>query len=72
MSRTNIATQVPVGPYLAGGSVSANALDLVWIAADITNFNESSAVCQPQNPPCSHGRMFYLVRSEIKAKIVLD
>jgi hypothetical protein len=40
MSRTNIATQTPVGPYPAGGVVSALALDLAWAAADVSNHNE--------------------------------
>jgi hypothetical protein len=40
MSRTNIATQTPKGPYPAGGVVSALALDLAWAAADVSNHNE--------------------------------
>jgi hypothetical protein len=40
MSRTNIATQTPVGPYPAGGSVAALALDLAWTGADTSNHNE--------------------------------
>ena len=40
MSRTNIAVQAPVGPYPAGGVVSALALDLAWTAADVSNHNE--------------------------------
>lgn len=41
MARTNIADQTPVGPYPAGGTVSAGALDLVWTAADTSNDNEA-------------------------------
>jgi hypothetical protein len=40
MSRTNIATQIPVGPYPAGGIVAALALDLAWVGADVSNHNE--------------------------------
>lgn len=40
MARTNINTQIPVGPYPAGGVVSAAALDLVWVTADTVNNNE--------------------------------
>ena len=40
MSRTNIATQTPVGPYPAGGVVSALGLDIAWTAADVSNHNE--------------------------------
>jgi hypothetical protein len=40
MARTNISTQSPLGPYPAGGSVSAAALDLAWTAADATNHNK--------------------------------
>lgn len=40
MSRTNIATQTPVGPYPAGGAVSGGQLDLTWQTADTTNNNE--------------------------------
>ena len=39
MSRTNIADQIPVGPYPT--SVGATALDLVWTAADVSNHNEA-------------------------------
>jgi len=40
MSRTNIAAQTPLGPYPAGATVGAGALDLVWTAADPSNLNE--------------------------------
>lgn len=40
MSQTNIATQTPVGPYPAGGSVGATALDLTWTTADTSNGNK--------------------------------
>lgn len=40
MPRTNIATQIPVGPYPAGGVVGAAALDLAWVTADIVNNDE--------------------------------
>jgi len=40
MSQTNIATQSIVGPYPAGGTVAALALDLVWTAADVSNGNK--------------------------------
>lgn len=40
MARTNIAAQTPVGPYPAGGTVSAAALDLAWVTADAVNLNE--------------------------------
>lgn len=41
MPRTNIASQSPAGPFPAGGTVSAGALDLTWTAADIVNFNKT-------------------------------
>ena len=40
MSRTNIATQTPVGPYPAGGAVSPGALKVNFTAADVSNHNE--------------------------------
>jgi hypothetical protein len=40
MSRTNINTQTPVGPFPAGGVVAALALDLVFTVADVSNHNE--------------------------------
>lgn len=40
MPKTNIATQQPVGPYPAGGSVSAGALKINFTAADVSNSNE--------------------------------
>ena len=40
MARTNIATQVPVGPYPAGGTVSAEQLKITFTAADTSNLNE--------------------------------
>lgn len=42
MARTNIATQVPVGPFPAGGAVSAGALKVNFAAADVSNHNKSS------------------------------
>lgn len=41
MPRTNIAGQAPVGPFPAGGTVSALALDLTMSAADVGNMNKS-------------------------------
>lgn len=40
MSQTNIATQGVIGPYPAGGSVAALALDLTWTVADVSNGNK--------------------------------
>lgn len=40
MPRTNIATQIPVGPFPAGGAVSPGQLDLTWAAADTSSHNE--------------------------------
>jgi hypothetical protein len=40
MARTNIAGQNPAGPFPAGATVGAGALDLVWTAADTVNNNE--------------------------------
>ena len=41
MPRTNIATQVPVGPFPAGATVSAGALKVNFAAADAVNHNKS-------------------------------
>jgi hypothetical protein len=41
MARTNIASQIPVGPYPAGGAVGAAALDITMTAADTSMHNEA-------------------------------
>ena len=40
MARTNIATQQPLGPYPAGGTVSAGTLKVNFTAADVGNSNQ--------------------------------
>jgi hypothetical protein len=41
MPRTNIAAQTPVGPFPAGGAVSAAALKITLTAADTSNQNKA-------------------------------
>src|ERR1041385_6952722 len=41
MARTNIGAQTPVGPFPAGGSVSAGALKINFTAADVSNHNKA-------------------------------
>jgi hypothetical protein len=41
MARTNIPGQTPVGPFPAGGTVSAAALDLTMTAADTSMHNKT-------------------------------
>ncbi len=43
MARTALTPVTPLGPYPAGGTVSAAALDLAFTAADTVNFNSYPA-----------------------------
>lgn len=40
MPRTAVTPFTPLGPYPAGGTVSALALDVAWTAADVGNSNK--------------------------------